>query len=77
MSEARWQEQNWFDQQISTAHPDFVRMPNVGVHYLLWRVQKWLVPQINRSLDALKANMEDGYVNLPHVPQLCYELIGT
>lgn len=60
MLEARWQEQDWFDQMLKTQHPDCQGMPNLGVHYLLWRVQKWLVPQINKSLSHLKANMEDG-----------------
>lgn len=60
MLEARWQEQDWFDLQLRIDHSDCKSMPNVGVHYLLWRVQKWLVPQITKSLNMLKENMEDG-----------------
>ena len=60
MDEARWQEQQWFEHEIGTKHPDCAGMANVGLHYLLWRVQQWLVPQINVSLTALKENMEDG-----------------
>ncbi len=60
MDEARWQEQEWFEREIGTKHPECAGIANVGLHYLLWRVQQWLVPQINVSLTALKENMEDG-----------------
>jgi len=32
-------------------------MQNVGVHHLLWRVQDWLIPQINNNLAALKEDI--------------------
>ena len=32
-------------------------MQNVGVHYLLWRVQDWLIPQINNNLAGLKEDI--------------------
>lgn len=32
-------------------------LQNVGVHYLLWRVQDWLIPQINNNLAGLKEDI--------------------
>lgn len=47
LPEAMWSERDWF---ANNTRPGVSELPNVGVHYLLWRVQDWLIPQINRNL---------------------------
>ena len=54
LPEAMWQEQQWF---AENAPPGMQNLQNVGVHYLLWRVQDWLIPQINSNLAGLREDI--------------------
>ncbi len=54
LPEALWQEQQWFAEHTPSGMQG---MQNVGVHHLLWRVQDWLIPQINNNLAALKEDI--------------------
>lgn len=54
LAEAMWQERDWF---ANNAPPGVGALKHVGVHYLLWRVQDWLIPQINSNLADVREDV--------------------
>ena len=53
-----WQERQWF---ANSSPPGMASLQNVGVHYLLWRVQYWLIPRINENLSELREEVKFRY----------------
>ena len=49
-----WQEREWF---ANCAPANMRDLPNVGVHYLQWKVTDWLLNAVTANLADFKENV--------------------
>ena len=54
-AEAMWQECQWF---ADSAPPAMRDLPNVGMHYLEWKVTNWLLTSVNNNLADFKQDVK-------------------